>query len=255
MRIHLLALGLALGAATPAHAYMGFEIGVRFERLTIDEPLQFTCDLPCDIADDPSCLDVPDEELCRDLSIDEPHVGWLLGALVGASGGNRMFSGGLRLVGALGPFEPENQPKTTETGAEPVVRPTTLGHVTLEAPLEARLGGRGTYGFIQLVPRVGILNYLSGRSEDADTFTLGVLVVGGVRFGAADGGIAVGAGPVFHDSFGGWLVEGAWRASIGSDAEPVESVREEPRPRKKAVKKPVKKKTVKKKSVTKKKTT
>jgi hypothetical protein len=231
---------LLFASSASAH----FEFGLRLERLTTDEPLQFTCDTQCSHDDDPLCdVNVPVDQKCQDASLDKPHQGWGFGGLVGMGTGGRLWSAGVRLGGTLGYYEPVNDPSATDTGAQPQTRDVVLAHVSFEVPLEVSFGGRGGQAFLQAVPRVGVLNYVEGRDEEADTFTAGVMVVAGFRFGGGAGKIGLDAGPVLHPSFGGWLVEGTYR--VGAE-EPEQEVRSEPprkkAPPRKAVRKPVKKK-------------
>jgi hypothetical protein len=237
---HLPFLAVLLFAST---ASAHFDFGLRLERLTTDEPLQFTCDTPCDVESDPTCVGNPNINQCEDTSLDKPHQGWGFGGLVGMGTGGRNWAAGVRLGGTVGYYSPVDDPKATDTGAQPQTRDVVLAHVSFEIPLEVSFGGRGGQGFLQAVPRVGVLNYVEGRDEDADTFTAGVMVVAGFRFGGGGGKIGLDAGPVLHPSFGGWLVEGTYRAGI---EEPEQEVRSEP-PRKKApprknIRKPVNKK-------------
>ncbi len=237
---HLPSLVVLLFAST---ASAHFDFGLRVERLTTDESLRFTCDTPCDVESDPTCVGNPNVPLCEDTSLDEPHQGWGFGGLIGMGTGGRMWAAGVRLAGTIGYYEPVDDPSATDTGAQPHVRDVVLAHVSFEVPLELSFGGRGGQGFLQAVPRVGILNYVEGRDEDADTFTAGVMVVAGFRFGGGGGQIGLDAGPVLHPSFGGWMVEGTYRAGMepeAADPEPERPVKK--KPARKPARKPIKKK-------------
>ncbi len=199
---------VALALVAAAASAQNFEVGARLELLTLEQPLEFSCDQPCDTEDDPDCRYTPTDELCEPATVDEPHDGWLFGFLVGVHSGGDTFHAGIRLVGTIGTFEPSaSADDRTDSGASADDESLLLGHVTLEAPLEARFGG-DTHLFLQLVPRVGSLNLLEGRDEEADTFTAGVLAVVGVRIGQANGRIGAAVERVEHPSFGGWGVEG-----------------------------------------------
>jgi hypothetical protein len=206
-------------AAASAETYI--ELGARLELLDIDEPIGFTCDEPCDTEEDPECAMVPPESLCQDASLDVPHEGWLFGGLVGLHFGPRWASAGARLVGTFGPFEPKREPDPPAHATAHDDEGVTLAHVTLELPLELRAGGEGTHVYLQAVPRVGVLNYLDGRDEEADTFTAGIMFVAGFRFGLDDGSIGLGVGRVKHSSFGGWMGDLVWRSAMrDTPAEP-----------------------------------
>ncbi len=196
--------------AAPAGA-VEVELGLRFEWLNLEQPLDFTCDAQCDEEEDPGCHRTPAEDLCVDQSTDEPHDGWLLGVLAGVHTGGPVWSIGGRLVGTMGPFAPTSEAdgRTTQ-GATAEDEALLLGHVTVEVPVEIRFGGPGVQVYFQVVPRLGLLNLLGGRSEDADTFTAGVLGVAGLRFGGESGAVQVAGGRVQHPSFGGWALDAAY---------------------------------------------
>ncbi len=180
------------------------ELGARLELLDIERSLAFTCDQPCDRDDDPNCDFVREDQLCRDADLDQPHRGWLFGFGIGIHGGGGIFTAGVRLVGTIGPFEPTSAADDqTDSGATVEDdEGVALGHVTLEVPLEIHFGQQ-LQVYLQVVPRVGSLNLLAGRDEEADTFTAGVLGVVGLRFGVEDGRVGAGISRIAHPSFSG----------------------------------------------------
>lgn len=209
------AVALVASLATPAAARTWFEVGARLELIGIDQPLEFSCDEPCDLEEDPNCAArLPPEELCRDQTLDEPHDGWLFGVLGGIHAVGPWWGVGFRVSGTFGPFEPAGDPGPTATGAEPEVEPVTLGHVTVELPAELHTGADGTHAFVQVIPRLGMLNYIDNRDEEADTFTAGILLVAGFRFGGDESQVGVEAGSVHHPSFGGWFAQGTYRGAL-----------------------------------------
>lgn len=195
--------GCVVGAVGVAHAQR-VEMSTRLELLDTERALAFTCDQPCDRDDDPDCHFVAEDDLCRDASVEQPHSGWLFGFGVGIHSKGDAFSAGVRLVGTFGLFEPTSgADDETRTGATVEDdEGVTLGHVTLEFPLELRFG-RGAQLYVQAVPRVGSLNLLAGKDEEADTLTAGVLAVVGLRFGVSDGYVGASVGRVQHPSFAG----------------------------------------------------
>jgi hypothetical protein len=213
---------LALLALLPAAARAGewIEIGARLELLDVTQPLDFSCDEPCDTEKDPTCESVPADQLCHGSHLDGKYAGWLFGPSIGLQFGDRFWSAGLRLAGTLGSFHPTHTPDSPSPGAEADDPDAVLGHVSLELPLELRLGGASDHVFLQAVPRLGVLNYLSGLDEEPDTFTAGILFVAGVRFGAGGGSLGADAGVVRHKSFGGWLAELGWRADLNAPSDP-----------------------------------
>lgn len=198
---------VALALLATAASAQDVELGARLELLTVDAPLEFSCDQPCDTEGDPDCRYTPTDELCEPATVDEPHDGWLFGFLVGVHGGGDVLHAGVRLAATFGVFEPSGSADgETSSGATADDESLLLGHVTIEAPIEARFGG-ATHLFVQIVPRLGSLNLLDGRDEEADTFTAGVLAVVGVRLGVEDGRVGAAVERVAHPSFGGWGVE------------------------------------------------
>jgi len=180
------------------------ELGARLEVLTIEQPLEFSCDRPCDTDEDPNCEFTAVDEMCEAATVDQPHQGWLFGFLFGVHSEGENFRFGARLAGTFGLFDPTSKADdATSTGASAEDTSITLGHITLELPLEARVGD-ATQLYVQIVPRVGSLNLLDGRAEEADTFRAGVVGVLGVRCGLPDGRLGAGLVQVEHPAFSGW---------------------------------------------------
>ncbi len=185
------------------------ELGLRLELLTLEQPLQFSCDQPCDDETDPDCVFTPAEELCAPETVTEPHHGWLFGGLLGAYSHGDVFSAGLRFAATIGYFDPDPT-DATDTGATAVDGGFTLSHVTVELPLEAHLG-QAYQIYVQVVPRLGTLNLLAGRSEEPDTFTAGVLATVGVRFAVSETHrVTAAAQRIAHPTFGGWGAEAGY---------------------------------------------
>lgn len=210
------ALLLGLGPSpVQAEGKPRIELGLRFEQLHIDEGVQFSCD--CDTDVDPDCERVDDPAFCAAASLDEAYDGFLVGAFAGGYGTTEWFAGGIRLALGVGSFDPSKDPK------DGVDRSITLAHVTFEVPIEAHVKMTSMEFYVQVVPRVGLLNYIASASQDtteesADTFTFGALFNAGFRFGGDDATqVRVGGGAVTHPGFRGWMVEAAVSPNIRTD--------------------------------------
>jgi hypothetical protein len=209
----VLAIGLCFA---PAAADVRLDLGLRLELLNVDEGLQFSCD--CDTETDPDCERVDDPEFCQGAQLDQPYDGYLVGALIGVNGETEYLGAGARLSLGFGSFDPADLP-SNYTGPD---RSIGLGHVAIEVPLEAHLQLSSLQLYVQVVPRVGVLNYFSDESteESADTFTFGGLFVVGFRIGNPKGlRVGAAAGRVQHPGFGGWAFEAMVSPNLSGLAE------------------------------------
>ena len=194
------ALPILFMLAQPAQARL--EYGLRLESLTFDEGLEFSCD-QCD-GSDPDCN--MGRYWCQAAQLDGVYEGVMFGALLGA-GAERplgaMFRGyvGVRLVAAFGNFSAEESPDDYPDAL--------LTHVTVELPLEINSAFGIGEGFLQVTPRLGLLQYSSDVrfEEDPDTFTAGILLTLGLRLGGPNMRVGVQAGLIEHPEFSGRVIQ------------------------------------------------
>jgi hypothetical protein len=91
---------------------------------------------------------------------------------------------------------------------------TTLTHVSFEIPLEANISIKWIEFFVQVTPRLGLMNYSFNRDsvdnravEDPDTVTLGVLLSAGIRLGDGDWRFGAQGGYVAHPYISGHMIQ------------------------------------------------
>jgi hypothetical protein len=187
-----------------AWADVQLELGARFEALTLDEGITFTCPISACQSDDSACRMM--EESCSGASINEAQEGIMFGGVLGIRLDMSPWTMGIRLVASIGRFKPQGE-VDKETS-------TTLTHVSFEIPLEANISIKWIEFFVQVTPRLGLMNYSFNRDsvdnravEDPDTVTLGVLLSAGIRLGDGDWRFGAQGGYVAHPYISGHMIQ------------------------------------------------